>query len=67
MLYTCSDSQLDTIQFLDCVAKRMIASTFFVDEAFEATELQKILKALPSILPSLPRHIRVRFQDLASV
>jgi hypothetical protein len=45
MLHTSSDYRLDTIQFLGCVAKRIIASAFFVDQAFEATEIQKILKA----------------------
>ncbi len=32
--------------FLASVAKRMIASTFFVDQTFEATEIQEIRKAL---------------------
>jgi hypothetical protein len=45
MLHTSSEWRLDTIQALGCVAKRMIASAFLVDLAFEATEIQKILKA----------------------
>ena len=45
MLCTNSDWRLDTIQFLGCLTKRMIASSFFVDQAFEASELQKALKA----------------------
>jgi hypothetical protein len=49
MLDTSSDCRLDTIQFLSCVAKRMIASAFFVDQAFEATETQKISKAFTRI------------------
>jgi hypothetical protein len=49
MLHTSSNCRLDTIQFLGCVAKQMIASAFFVDQAFEATEIQKILKAFTLI------------------
>ena len=45
MLDTGSNCRLDTIQFLCCCAKRVIASAFFMDQAFEATEIQKILKA----------------------
>ena len=46
MLHTSSDCRLDTIQFFGCVAKRMVTSAFFVDQAFEATETQQILAAL---------------------
>jgi hypothetical protein len=45
MLPASPDCRLETIHFLGCVAKRMIASAYFVDHAFEATEIQKILKA----------------------
>ncbi len=37
------------IQMLGCVAKRMITSTFFMDQAFEASEIQEILKAFTRI------------------
>jgi hypothetical protein len=43
MLHASPDCQLETIHFLGLVAKRMIASTPFVDQAFEATELQQTL------------------------
>jgi hypothetical protein len=45
MLQTSSDCRLDPIYFLGLVAKRMIASSFFVDQAFEFTEAEKFLKA----------------------
>jgi hypothetical protein len=46
MLHASPDFRLETIHFPGLVAKRMIASTPFVDQAFEATELQQTLKAL---------------------
>jgi len=49
ILYACPDRRLHTIQFLGCVAKRMIASVFFVDQTFEATETQKITKELTGL------------------
>ena len=49
MLHAGSDCGLDTIQFLGCVAKKMIASAIFLDQAFEATEIQKILEAFTSM------------------
>jgi len=35
----------DTIQCICCLAMQMIASAFFVNQAFEASELQKTLIA----------------------
>jgi len=46
MLHASPDCRLYSIHFLSLVAKRMIASTFFVDQTFEATEIQEIRKAL---------------------
>jgi hypothetical protein len=45
MLHTSSDCRLDPIWFLCCIAERMVASAFFVDQAFEFTEVEKFLKA----------------------
>ena len=45
MLHTSSDCRLDPIEFLGLVAKWMIASAFFVDQAFAFTEVEKFLKA----------------------
>jgi hypothetical protein len=46
MLHTSPNYRLDAIHSLGCVAKRMIASTLFVDQTFEATVTQEIRKAL---------------------
>jgi hypothetical protein len=46
MLHASPHCRFDAIHFLCFVAKRMIASTFFVDQTFEATETQEIRKAL---------------------
>jgi len=46
VLPTSPDGRLDAIRFFGCVGKRMVASTLFVDQTFEATETQQILKTL---------------------
>jgi len=46
MVNTSPDCRLDTIHSLGCVDKRMIASTLFVDQTFEATESQEVRKAV---------------------
>jgi hypothetical protein len=46
MFHTSSDCRLGAIHSLVSVAKRMIASTLWVDQTFEATETQEIRKAL---------------------
>ena len=49
MLHASPDCRLDSIHFLDLVAKRMIASTLFVYQTFEASETQEIRNALTCI------------------
>jgi hypothetical protein len=37
---------LGAIQFFLCVTQRMIARSFFMDEAFEASQIPQFLEAL---------------------
>jgi hypothetical protein len=46
MLNASPDCGLDTIQFFLCVTQRMIARSFFMDEAFEASQIPQFLEAL---------------------
>jgi hypothetical protein len=47
MFQACPDSRLDTIQLLGIIPMRMIPSSLFVDQAFEACETKEIQKHLP--------------------
>ena len=49
MLPISSDWRLDAIQLLGCIARRMIVSAHFVDQAFEATNTQKIIEIFTSM------------------
>jgi hypothetical protein len=46
MLNASPDCRLGAIQFFRCVTQRMIARSFFMDEAFEASQIPQFLEAL---------------------
>jgi hypothetical protein len=46
MLNAGPDCGLDAIRLFRCVTQRMIARAFFMDQAFEATQIKKLLEAL---------------------
>ena len=46
MLNASPDCGLDAIQFFRCVTQRMIARSFFMEDAFEATQIPQFLEAL---------------------
>jgi hypothetical protein len=46
MLNASPDCRLGAIQFFRCVTQRMIARAFFMDEAFDPTQIPQFLEAL---------------------
>jgi hypothetical protein len=46
MLNASPGCALGAIQFFLCVTQRMIARSFFMDEAFQATQIPQFLEAL---------------------